>query len=479
MAKRVRKQNSLIHFDGSQPLSAQPKNAPPKSAPPTEKNGRYSQNDKMFLEDWFRSNDVSEPSFQFTDNWANETVFPAFQSHLSASRRNSVFAEFSGWVYTVFLQYSRAKESSNHEENQEDNLNDDGMQTRLHSSSRPSDTHHSDTESKASSSWYRKGDGTKALNINEREAKENKRKAELEGHAQRGAEKRRRRQEKIDATERRIQSRIKKATSFLTSPTTKALHDGMIIMVTMYPEAKKCFQTAKSLKMKLSQFASDKRCTESIIQLTKVMDGLLRKCSLRTETWDSESFETDDDDEESEIFEEHYSSSSGDEKDKAKDEKLKERKSATRKMHASQNQLATKLQKLNSTMFQISSGKESSSSQQNKIDQRTELLKCDDDALHKCDALIAEQSKVLLESLQQRSRMLPFAKDPSQCVSLTFGTTPNDGTYQIHANAPRDTLMHSIFEAKYACHSEEVVFDVQAGMTVTKPFRTIDRNFIS
>jgi hypothetical protein len=209
------------------------------------------------------------------------------------------------------------------------------------------------------------------------------------------------------------------------------------------------------------------------------MDGLLRKCSLRTETWDSELSENDDDDEESEIIEEPYYSSSVDDKDEAKDEKQKYRKAATRKMHASQNQVATKLEKLNSVMLQVSIGKESSSLQQNKIDKRTELLKCDEDALQKCDALIAEQSKLLLESLQQRSRMLSFAKDPSQCVSLTFGTTPNDGTYQIHANAPRDTLMHSIFEAKYACHSEEVVFDVQAGMTVRKPFRTIDRNFIN
>ena len=57
-------------------------------------------------------------------------------------------------------------------------------------------------------------------------------------------------------------------------------------------------------------------------------------------------------DEESEIVEEPYYSSSGDEKDKAKVEKQKERKSATRKMHASQNQLATKVEKLNSTMLQ-------------------------------------------------------------------------------------------------------------------------------
>jgi hypothetical protein len=207
------------------------------------------------------------------------------------------------------------------------------------------------------------------------------------------------------------------------------------------------------------------------------MDGLLRKCSLCTETWDSESSENDDDDEESEILEEPYYSSSGDEKGKVKAEKQKERKSATRKMHASQNQVATKLEKLNSTMLQFPSSIESSSSQHNKIDKRTELLKCDEDALQKCGTIIAEQSKLLLESLQQRSRLLPFAKDPSQCISLSFGTTPNDGTYQIHANAPRDTLMHSIFEAKSACHSEEVVFDLQAGMTVRKPFRAIDRNF--
>lgn len=65
----------------------------------------------------------------------------------------------------------RAKQSSHHEENQEDNLNDDIMQARLHSSSRPSDTHHSDTESKASS-WYRKGDGTKEIKVHEKEAKD-------------------------------------------------------------------------------------------------------------------------------------------------------------------------------------------------------------------------------------------------------------------------------------------------------------------
>ena len=59
-------------------------------------------------------------------------------------------------------------------------------------------------------------------------------KEELQGHAQIGAEKRRLRQEKIDATERRMCSRIEKATSFLNSPNTKALHGGIIILLSMY-----------------------------------------------------------------------------------------------------------------------------------------------------------------------------------------------------------------------------------------------------
>ena len=94
------------------------------------------------------------------------------------------------------------------------------MQTRLHASSRPSGTDHSDIGSKASS-WYRTGDGAKALKKSEKEARVNKIKEELEGHAQRGAEKRRLRQEKIDATERRMFSSIEKATSFLNHPILK------------------------------------------------------------------------------------------------------------------------------------------------------------------------------------------------------------------------------------------------------------------
>ena len=62
-----------------------------------------------------------------------DTVYPEFYENLSSTRKsNSVFPDFSGWVY-MRLQDFIARQSSHHEEDQEDNLNDDGMQNRLHS----------------------------------------------------------------------------------------------------------------------------------------------------------------------------------------------------------------------------------------------------------------------------------------------------------------------------------------------------------
>ena len=160
-AKRVRRHNTLIYSDGSLPSQqTHSKSAPTDSTlsttpttmtPLKQTNGRYSQSDCIFLEDLFDKNGVCEASFEFTVDWANDTVYPEFYQNLSSTRKsNSVFADFSGWVY-MRLQDFIARQSSYHEEEQEDNLTDDGMQTRLHSSSRPSGTDHSDIESKASS----------------------------------------------------------------------------------------------------------------------------------------------------------------------------------------------------------------------------------------------------------------------------------------------------------------------------------------
>lgn len=472
--KRVRKPNSQVYNDTSVCTSST-KRRSDQAITQKPTTGRFTSDDSQFISNWFFTNDIGV-SFEFTQEWANDKVFPAFKDHLSLKRRESVFTDFSGWVLARLNIYKSSLNPLNASEFN-NNLQTRSVSTVLDDNaiSKPIPTN-------------RSRDRERLRKRQEREAKLEQKQKELEARAKRGELVRKRREEKKVAEELRLCNHIQKTSDFLKSSETVDLSDSIIIFESNYEAAKKCFLTAKSLRIKLSQNPCESRCASHILSLTKLMDGLVRKCSLCTEDWVTTFYDAakavnvvvaDDSDHESNCAVDDAdvdgSEMDSDDEDlnktKIDEENTRERKRKLRRIHTSQNQLAAKLVKLGSDMLELPL--ERTSSQSHKMDT---MLQCDDNALQFCDNKIAEHSKKLLEYVRQRSKMIPVANDSSKCVSLTFGTTPNDGTYQIHSNAPRDTLLHSLFEAKYVCQSEEIKFDLLAGMTVQKPFRTIDRN---
>lgn len=447
-----------------------------EEAAPTESGGkvslaRYSDKDRSFLDTFFEGMDDAS-TFVCTPQWAQETVWPAFRKNLSKKRKSNTFVDFEGFVSE---QFRKKFKSQPHSESASVPDNNSVPQTRSAQSS-------DDTSPSSHNSTYRKGDAKKKEQKETRMNAEKEKTRQIKELAERGEAVRRSRQKKEEAIENKMLACLQKAKDFFAMKDTQELASSVVIFQAQYEVAKQFFFKAKRLKLLLSKYADKACCFEAISNLYKFMEDVVMKCSTCGEDWVttfydkkmvhacglSEYSDNSDGNDDSDNSDENCMMDDDDHVRQSEHQTSTERKKIVRRLHTSQKQLSTQIVKLASHMLKYPL--------ESARDGHTETCVVDEEEVNKCDSEIADLSKKLIEAIRRRSKMQSVEKETSKCLSLTFGTTPNDGTYQIHHNADRDVLLHSIFEAKYASTSDEVTFNVQAGMTTRKSFRSINRN---